>query len=407
MDRKIFFAEFCRYIFYKNQVIIGNILEDGKWIKMPKDIFEYLKWHIDNHSTVRQILDETESEEEYRFYDNLLRNLFLIRTLQFEEDTLDYKMESLSLDLTSKCNLRCKHCSTAFGEIPNVDLPVEDMTRIIQWAENKNIDKLTLTGGEIFVLPDIMERLKKVRKIFSGKIDIITNATLIDQSKMPELIKCVDAISISLDGYDKQSVDQIRGKGVYEKVMACITQLKALGFSKISLSMILTQENHKNREKFIHLCQELDVKPMPRVLNPRGRAKKNYQELRIVDDKAVYTDEELKEIRSNLTMKSTCGAGNTTIAIYSNREVHPCAAMDEASECVGNIEDLLNDKIKLESLLSDCIVDYIEPCRECPVRYFCSDTCKAMNNTIFSNPQFREERCKRLKDLYIDLLWNE
>ncbi len=407
MDRKVFFAEFCRYLFYKNQVIVGNILEDGKWIKIPRSVFEYLKGHIDNHSTIRQILDEADSEEEYKFYDNLLRNLFLIRSLRFEEDMLDFKLESLSLDLTSKCNLRCKHCSTAFGEIPNIDLSVEDMKRIVQWAEDKKIEKLTLTGGEIFVLPDIMERLKTIRRIFSGKIDIITNATLISPSMMTELIKCVDAINISLDGYDKQSVDRIRGKDVYEKVMSCVAQLKVLKFSRISLSMILTEENYKNREKFIHLCQELDVKPMTRVLNPRGRAKKNYEELRITNDKIVYTDDELEEIKKNLTMKSTCGAGNTTIAIYSNGEVHPCAAMDEVNESVGNLQDLINEKIKLRSLLSDCKVEYIETCKECPVRYFCSDTCKAMNNTIFDNPQFRKERCKKLKNLYIDLVWNE
>lgn len=407
MDREIFFSEFCRFLFYKEQVIIGNILEDGKWIKIPKNIFDYLKWHIDNHSTVRQILDETDNEDEYKFYDNLLRNLFLIRSLRFAEDVLEYKLESVSLDLTSKCNLRCKHCSTAFGEIPNIDLAVESMMQIVQWAENNKIEKLTLTGGEIFVLLDIMERLKSVRNIFSGKIDIITNATLINQCKMPELIECVDAINISLDGYDQQSVERIRGKGVYEKVVSCINELKALGFSKISLSMVLTQENHVNREKFIRLCRELDVKPMLRVLNPRGRAQKNYQELRINNDKAAYTDEEIKEIRNNLTMKSTCGAGNTTIAIYSNGEVHPCAAMDEVGECIGNIDDLLNNKIDMNTLLSECIVDSIEQCKECQVRYFCSDTCKAMNNTIFGDSQLREERCKRLKALYIDLLWNE
>lgn len=61
-----------------------------------------------------------------------------------------------------------------------------------------------------------------------GRIDIISNATLIYPEHISILKSCVDEISISLDGYDKNSVDFIRGQGVFDKVIETIILLKII-----------------------------------------------------------------------------------------------------------------------------------------------------------------------------------
>ena len=94
---------------YGNMVIVGNIRSDGRWVRLPKNVFEYVQELIALPDMTKQIYSFKEQEKE--FYKDLIQKLFDIKVLvDLEEEN---ELESIAIEVTTNCNLRCKHCCIA------------------------------------------------------------------------------------------------------------------------------------------------------------------------------------------------------------------------------------------------------------------------------------------------------
>ena len=77
---------------------------------------------------------------------------------------------------------------------------------------------VTLTGGEIMFYPHFSE-------VFNNIVDkrinyrVLTNGTLINSSNVEALSRKNVSLTISLDGHSDKQHDQLRGKGVFNKVV--------------------------------------------------------------------------------------------------------------------------------------------------------------------------------------------
>ena len=188
--------------------------------------------------------------------------------------------------------------------------------------------------------------------------------------------------------------------------MRLIPKLKEKGIEKISLSMVLVRENKEHREKFLDLCEKLEVKPMLRVLNPAGRARKKYSEFKVYD---TYNQEfealELEQIRNNVSMRVLCGAGMTTMSCSANGYIQPCTVMENKEYCMGTIEDLVNDRLKSLDIICGGVTDKVLECRNCNVRYFCEGNCRGMNETIYLDEELRSDKCRENKHKLEKAIW--
>lgn len=396
-EKKIYMSPYASTMREGKYLIAGCYIGNGQWLKIPSRYYDFLIECINDNMCIKDILDLCDSEYEREFYDDLLKKLFVIGVLSFEPE-VDIGRPKISIDLTSRCNLRCRHCSTAYGDIPAYDMTFEDLKSIVNWCERNGVTHLTLTGGEIFLLEDIEEKLYWVKEHFSGMIDIITNGTLIRDDQLRVLKDTIDVVGISLDGYDARSTEKIRGKGVYEKVINLIKKLQDIGIEKISLSMVSTKENIDNADKFKSLCDKLKVKCMPRMLCPSGRARKYYQEFKgeefIIDDKL-----------DRLSFRASCMAGYNCMSSFSNGQIQPCAALDNDEYKMGNIENMLSGTLVKPDLTKWCMVDRIPGCKDCNVRYFCASSCQKMNDAIYNDEQLRADHCKSRKKKLQEAVW--
>ena len=145
----------------------------------------------------------------------------------------------------------------------------------------------------------------------------------------------MDEISISLDGYDKNSVDFIRGQGVFDKVIETIILLKNNKIDNISLSMVLTSNNKNHVTDFKELCNKFEVKPILRTLSVKGRALKFYDDL-------INDNEKGKEdnISKRINMLAMCNAGSQILSINASGKVTLCSAMEESNVILGDIDEL-------------------------------------------------------------------
>lgn len=139
---------------------------------------------------------------------------------------------------TMRCNLHCPGCYA--GEYQQeFGLSFETVDRILTEAKELGIYFITVSGGEVFIRPDILDIWEKHNDMF---FHVYTNGTLIDQAMAKRLEKLGNvAPMISVEGFEKET-DARRGKGVYQKVMAAMDNLREEGVV-FGASITETREN--------------------------------------------------------------------------------------------------------------------------------------------------------------------
>lgn len=382
-------------------VVIGEVIKSGLWIKIPAAHYKYILPYIGITDGYKKLMDSLDSIQKQNYYTHLIEVLAQINVLERKEYLHnDCPVQDLTIELTTACNLRCKHCCGMYGSKEVISLSDAHFEHIVQWAGHNGIRSITLTGGEIFCVSDIYKKFEYIHNNFSGTLCIMTNATLFTEDEIHVIKECVDEVSISLDGYDEQSVDFIRGKGVYRKVINSISMLRDNGFNNITLSMVLTSDNNRHISNFKQLCTELNVKPITRFFSIKGRALENYN-LLISDQEKGQEDQILQQIN----MQSICNAGISTLSIAANGYVTLCPATEDSNIILGTSDDLDNISKSIRRMQQTCLVDEISPCKSCNVRYFCSSKCFATNINIFTNPSLRKQRCLQYKEKLQKYVW--
>jgi len=132
----------------------------------------------------------------------------------------------LLLSPTMRCNLNCKGCSTReFDSATDLDRQVLD--RVLNEAKNElGIYFIVTLGGEMFVREDIFDIWKTHNDMY---FQIYSNGTLIDREKAKKLAEVGNVtVCFSVEGFEKET-DARRGKGVWNKVMEAMDNLKEAG----------------------------------------------------------------------------------------------------------------------------------------------------------------------------------
>lgn len=162
------------------------------------------------------------------------------------------KLRFCQWDITSHCNLRCKHCRNVF-ETFHFDQELTD--KILSQIITSGIVKCVLAGGEPTVHP-MFEYI--VRYLFEKglKIEVLTNGTLITESLATLFRECECKIQISIDGDGEISHDLIRGDGSFQKMLRGIEILRGQGIS-FSTRFTITPENKECVPGFVSLSKQL------------------------------------------------------------------------------------------------------------------------------------------------------
>ncbi len=88
-----------------------------------------------------------------------------------EYNEIDNKRENqfsaplkISMNLTKRCNLRCKQCFSDSGEIISNELTTEDMYKLFDDMNKYGTFFICLGGGEPLTRPDLLEILEYGKK---------------------------------------------------------------------------------------------------------------------------------------------------------------------------------------------------------------------------------------------------
>jgi len=143
----------------------------------------------------------------------------------------------LELQLTSRCNLKCKHCY--LGEPTKATLSLSEVVSVLEEFEQVQGLRVLFSGGEPFLYPHL-QALNDVLPRFALRKVLLTNGTLLRGENFPAW-RHFDEIQFSLDGL-KEGHETLRGEGTFEKTIAGIRAAQDKGLP-ISIATMVHRHN--------------------------------------------------------------------------------------------------------------------------------------------------------------------
>lgn len=153
-------------------------------------------------------------------------------------DTPLVRPKSVTLTLTSRCNLRCVMCNHwSRPTSPSAEMTTEQAGRLIDEAAAWGVPEVELAGGEPMVRKDFAILLDRAAGRGLG-VNIVTNGVLIRGDLARRLARVPRLrLQISIDGHTPGLHDAIRGrKGSFEKTMAGARLLRELSGGRLPLN---------------------------------------------------------------------------------------------------------------------------------------------------------------------------
>ena len=118
------------------------------------------------------------------------------------------KKRSVCWNITSRCNENCKFCYRVLTEQEN---DIEKNKKILKVLAKLSVDKISWTGGEALLYPNLVELLK-ISKSYGIINNLLTNGKLLSKEKIIELEPYLDYITLSYDS-NNENIYKVMGRG--------------------------------------------------------------------------------------------------------------------------------------------------------------------------------------------------
>ena len=142
--------------------------------------------------------------------------------------------QAVDISLTGRCNLSCRYCFFA-GEMAGLsDLPTERWLALFEELGGLAVQRVTLSGGEVFTRPDLWEL---VDGLVASRLrySILSNGTLITEKTIAAFGEGkrrlrLDSIQVSIDGSRAEIHDKSRPPHSFDAALRGLRLLKEAGF---------------------------------------------------------------------------------------------------------------------------------------------------------------------------------
>ncbi len=276
--------------------------------------------------------------------------------------SISYKSPlSLSLILTYRCNLSCRHCLVGEKRYSNLtDLSLEHIKKLASEAEELGIFTVVLNGGEPMVRHDFFDILEILHNHGLSTI-LLTNSLLLSPEKIRKMNQLgVITYRVSIEGSKRETNDLIRGHGTFEKIVENIRNLVNFSDAEIELSVTYGKHNISEIEEVVELASNLGVGSIKFAsLRPEGFGKDLFELVPSIEEQVLVNlkIEKLQKLYPEIRIEGdgyrifdknvVCGIAKS-LTIIPNGSVIPCdifELIDSPDVILGNISDSNIEKI--------------------------------------------------------------
>lgn len=257
-----------------------------------------------------------------------------------------------TIEVTEKCNLRCKHCYLDASCEKTSVITYEQFKNLVEVFKKNHVLNLELTGGEIFVNPDAYKILELALKQFAT-VGILTNGTILSDEVLNLLSKNKEKImiNVSIDSTNPEVHDTFRGmKGAFSKTCSNIKRLTDAGIA-VRVASSIFNENMWEIDKLADLAISLGAKMFAfNFIEDFGRGTQ-MDKLDKVEEKLdakayiAYVNsviEKYKDIipivksEDHMLGTDNCGSGVNAVVVGADGAIRPCALFPKIN-LFGNI----------------------------------------------------------------------
>lgn len=299
------------------------------------------------------------------------------------------RLSIVQLSISPSCNLNCRYCyATDRRESGHPRMTLEDYQRVIEeLCEMSEIVKFTLTGGEPLLNTNCLDIARHIKQK-GHYVDLLTNATLVDENNVGRIAEVFDMVTVSMDGSNEELHESFRGKGTYRRTEHAIDLMISHGIDT-RLSMTV---NRLNIHDVAAMARKYGSRLSFAPLFPAGNAKKGDQDISISGSEYYmalrnaegvnplsYCESSLDEAQECRNCK--CAMGDSELSISATGDVYPCQLLHYPEFYIGNIhEKNIREMYEQSPVVERCrhlTVDNIEGCSTCFLKYVCGGACRA------------------------------
>lgn len=287
-----------------------------------------------------------------------------------------------TIELLTRCNLHCEHCYIPAHT--GAGLSFEQITSILDQLHEMGTLYLLLTGGEMFLRPDIMDIVRYARrKGFS--VTLFSNATCTTEAQIAELKELhIAQFSCTVFSMNPEVHDAITGvKGSLERTLRTMALVKQYGIPGEIKNVVMKRNladwkavhDYAKENGFSHIAPPNVMPKSDGDLSPVELGLNYEQTL------TVWREQEERGIQENFTKgwdesSFICRLIHYSIFVDSNGDLYPCNSFYYK---VGNIleqplREIWNKSEAHRYLLSlrkkdfpaCCVCEDREYCSKCP-----------------------------------------
>lgn len=151
-------------------------------------------------------------------------------------------VETLQINVGKLCNQACKHCHVDASPARTESMTRETIEQVVAALRRFRVPVLDITGGAPELNPSFRYLVEQARAL-STRVMVRHNLTVMfetGQDDLPEFFRehRVEVVS-SLPYFLEQQTDQQRGHGVFEKSIAALRRLNAVGYGVEGSGLVL------------------------------------------------------------------------------------------------------------------------------------------------------------------------
>jgi radical SAM protein with 4Fe4S-binding SPASM domain len=271
---------------------------------------------------------------------NVVRIHFAHFTAYFTKRINTYFPYSITIEISSVCNLKCPQCPVGLGQIDRKKkfMEVSTADKILSQFASKGLILNLYFQGESMLHPNFFEiaAMGSQKKLFSI---LSTNATLINEFNALELVKTgIHRIIISIDGLDQKVYEKYRIGGQSDKVWESI---KWLSDAKKKLK---TKWPEIVAQTLVNKHNESSLSTIKKRAIQHGANKVNFKTMQLYHDHSNWLPSNQKFSRyeqTNLVRKpkNKCLRTLAGVVVSSDGEILPCCQDKQAKNSFGNIQN--------------------------------------------------------------------
>jgi MoaA/NifB/PqqE/SkfB family radical SAM enzyme len=165
------------------------------------------------------------------------------------------RLALVTLYLTERCNSRCVTCD--YWRHGRTEMTLESVTRLLPSFEKLGTRLVVLSGGEPLLHPE-WEQIAQLLQ--SNGLDVWLLTSGLSLAKHARgAARLFDAITVSLDGTDRETYSAIRGLDAFDKVCEGIRAAAGCGMPP-GLRVTLQRANYRKLPAFVELAKDLGAR---------------------------------------------------------------------------------------------------------------------------------------------------